>query len=82
MLTSCFCRYFQMVVGLYGAVSGGETFLLAALVSERIIVRVTTASKKTGDVVSMDRDRAIDPSARLQTQASSRWTGTPCGSAG
>lgn len=36
-------RYFQMVVGLYAAVGGAaETFLLTALVSERIIVRVTT----------------------------------------
>lgn len=33
-----------MVVGLYAAVGGAaETFLLTALVSERIIVRVTTA---------------------------------------
>lgn len=31
-----------MVVGLYAAVEGEETFLLTALVSERIIVRVTT----------------------------------------
>lgn len=44
MLTVCVCvfRYFQMVVGLYAAVAGEETFLLTALVSERIIVRVTT----------------------------------------
>lgn len=43
VLTVCVClsRYFQMVVGLYAAVRE-ETFLLAALVSERIIVRVTT----------------------------------------
>ncbi|XP_041819954.1 myelin regulatory factor-like protein [Chelmon rostratus] len=34
-------RYFQMVVGLYAAVEGGETFLLTALVSERIIVRAS-----------------------------------------
>ncbi|KAE8281092.1 Myelin regulatory factor-like protein [Larimichthys crocea] len=34
-------RYFQMVVGLYAAVAGGETFLLTALVSERIIVRAS-----------------------------------------
>ncbi|KAM6895328.1 myelin regulatory factor-like protein [Xenentodon cancila] len=33
-------RYFQMVVGLYAAV-GEETFLLAALVSGRIIVRAS-----------------------------------------
>ncbi|XP_061570730.1 myelin regulatory factor-like protein [Cololabis saira] len=33
-------RYFQMVVGLYAAV-GEETFLLAALASERIIVRAS-----------------------------------------
>uniref|UniRef100_A0A3B5A6Y2 Myelin regulatory factor like n=1 Tax=Stegastes partitus TaxID=144197 RepID=A0A3B5A6Y2_9TELE len=33
-------RYFQMVVGLYAAV-GEETFLLTALVSERIIVRAS-----------------------------------------
>lgn len=33
-------RYFQMVVGLYAAV-GQETFLLTALVSERIIVRAS-----------------------------------------
>ncbi|MEQ2266592.1 hypothetical protein XENORESO_011776 [Xenotaenia resolanae] len=33
-------RYFQMVVGLYAAVKD-ETFLLAALVSERIIVRAS-----------------------------------------
>ncbi|KAF7229480.1 myelin regulatory factor-like protein isoform X1 [Nothobranchius furzeri] len=33
-------RYFQMVVGLYAAV-GQETFLLSALVSERIIVRAS-----------------------------------------
>ncbi len=37
-----FTRYFQMVVGLYAAVGGEETFLLTALVSERVIVRVTT----------------------------------------
>lgn len=37
----CLCRYFQMVVGFYAAVKE-ETFLLTALVSERIIVRVTT----------------------------------------
>lgn len=35
-----------MVVGLYGAVSGEETLLLTALVSERIIVRVTTNSHR------------------------------------
>ncbi|XP_029283887.1 myelin regulatory factor-like protein [Cottoperca gobio] len=34
-------RYFQMVVGLYAAVRGDETFLLTALVSERIIVRAS-----------------------------------------
>uniref|UniRef100_UPI0037E70BE0 myelin regulatory factor-like protein n=1 Tax=Semicossyphus pulcher TaxID=241346 RepID=UPI0037E70BE0 len=34
-------RYFQMVVGLYAAVGGEETFLLTALVSERIIVRAS-----------------------------------------
>ncbi|XP_070785345.1 myelin regulatory factor-like protein [Enoplosus armatus] len=34
-------RYFQMVVGLYAAVGGDETFLLTALVSERIIVRAS-----------------------------------------
>ncbi|XP_034382203.1 myelin regulatory factor-like protein [Cyclopterus lumpus] len=34
-------RYFQMVVGLYAAVGGAETFLLTALVSERIIVRAS-----------------------------------------
>ncbi|XP_056878522.1 myelin regulatory factor-like protein isoform X1 [Takifugu flavidus] len=34
-------RYFQMVVGLYGAVSGEESLLLTALVSERIIVRAS-----------------------------------------
>ena len=33
-------RYFQMVVGLYAAVRGEETFLLTALMSEKIIVRV------------------------------------------
>ncbi|XP_068442995.1 myelin regulatory factor-like protein [Clinocottus analis] len=33
-------RYFQMVVGLYAAV-GAETFLLTALVSERVIVRAS-----------------------------------------
>ncbi|KAM4570047.1 myelin regulatory factor-like protein [Odontesthes bonariensis] len=33
-------RYFQMVVGLYAAV-GEETFLLTALVSEKIIVRAS-----------------------------------------
>ncbi|XP_024912962.1 myelin regulatory factor-like protein [Cynoglossus semilaevis] len=33
-------RYFQMVVGLYAAV-GEETFLLTAVVSERIIVRAS-----------------------------------------
>lgn len=38
-------RYFQMVVGLYAAVKD-ETFLLAALVSERIIVRVKPMSLK------------------------------------
>ncbi|CAG5926626.1 unnamed protein product [Menidia menidia] len=39
-LTVCLCRYFQMVVGLYAAV-GEESFLLAALVSEKIIVRAS-----------------------------------------
>ncbi|KAJ4923283.1 hypothetical protein JOQ06_026099 [Pogonophryne albipinna] len=34
-------RYFQMVVGLYAAVRGEETFLLAALMSEKIIVRAS-----------------------------------------
>ncbi|XP_031158359.2 myelin regulatory factor-like protein isoform X2 [Sander lucioperca] len=34
-------RYFQMVVGLYAAVVGGEMFLLTALLSERIIVRAS-----------------------------------------
>ncbi|CAF90005.1 unnamed protein product [Tetraodon nigroviridis] len=34
-------EYFQMVVGLYAAVSEDEALLLTALVSERIIVRVT-----------------------------------------
>ncbi|KAF1372117.1 hypothetical protein PFLUV_G00261590 [Perca fluviatilis] len=34
-------RYFQMVVGLYAAVAGGEMFLLTALLSERIIVRAS-----------------------------------------
>ncbi|XP_074553905.1 myelin regulatory factor-like protein [Halichoeres trimaculatus] len=34
-------RYFQMVVGLYASVGGEETFLLTALVSERIIVRAS-----------------------------------------
>ncbi|KAM8907848.1 myelin regulatory factor-like protein isoform 6-T6 [Spinachia spinachia] len=34
-------RYFQMVVGLYAAVGGAETFLLTALVSERIVVRAS-----------------------------------------
>ncbi|XP_035533464.1 LOW QUALITY PROTEIN: myelin regulatory factor-like protein [Morone saxatilis] len=34
-------RYFQMVVGLYAAVAGEETFLITALVSERIIVRAS-----------------------------------------
>ncbi|XP_059182009.1 myelin regulatory factor-like protein [Centropristis striata] len=34
-------RYFQMVVGLYAAVGEAETFLLTALVSERIIVRAS-----------------------------------------
>lgn len=39
------CRYFQLVVGLYAAVGGAsETFLLTALVSERIIVRVSLAA--------------------------------------
>ena len=41
------CRYFQMVVGLYAAVAGGEMFLLTALLSERIIVRVTTLNQWT-----------------------------------
>uniref|UniRef100_H3CB15 Myelin regulatory factor like n=1 Tax=Tetraodon nigroviridis TaxID=99883 RepID=H3CB15_TETNG len=34
-------RYFQMVVGLYAAVSEDEALLLTALVSERIIVRAS-----------------------------------------
>ncbi|XP_040026184.2 myelin regulatory factor-like protein [Gasterosteus aculeatus] len=34
-------RYFQMVVGLYAAVGGAETFLLTAVVSERIVVRAS-----------------------------------------
>ncbi|CAJ1054657.1 myelin regulatory factor-like protein [Xyrichtys novacula] len=34
-------RYFQMVVGLYASVGGDETFLLTALMSERIIVRAS-----------------------------------------
>lgn len=34
-------RYFQLVVGLFAAVEGEETFLLTALVSERIIVRAS-----------------------------------------
>ncbi|XP_049893806.1 myelin regulatory factor-like protein [Epinephelus moara] len=34
-------RYFQMVVGLYASVGGDETFLLTALVSERIIIRAS-----------------------------------------
>ncbi|XP_033991656.1 myelin regulatory factor-like protein isoform X2 [Trematomus bernacchii] len=34
-------RYFQMVVGLYAAVRGEETFLLTALMSEKIIVRAS-----------------------------------------
>lgn len=34
-------RYFQMVVGLYAAVEAEETFLLTALVSERVIVRAS-----------------------------------------
>lgn len=42
------CRYFQLVVGLYAAVGGSsETFLLAALVSEKIIVRVSSAAAVT-----------------------------------
>lgn len=36
-----------MVVGLYAAVSEDETLLLTALVSERIIVRVTTNVNKS-----------------------------------
>lgn len=35
----CLFRYFQMVVGLYAVVKD-ESFLLTALVSEKIIVRV------------------------------------------
>lgn len=34
-------RYFQLVVGLYAAVGGEETFLITALVSEKIIVRAS-----------------------------------------
>ncbi|KAI4786864.1 hypothetical protein KUCAC02_036845 [Chaenocephalus aceratus] len=34
-------RYFQMVVGLYAAVRGEESFLLAALMSEKVIVRAS-----------------------------------------
>ncbi|XP_037317821.2 myelin regulatory factor-like protein isoform X1 [Pungitius pungitius] len=34
-------RYFQLVVALYAAVGGAETFLLTALVSERIVVRAS-----------------------------------------
>lgn len=42
------CRYFQLVVGLYATVGGSsETFLLTALVSERIIVRVSLAAAFT-----------------------------------
>lgn len=36
-----------MVVGLYAAVGGAETFLLTAVVSERIVVRVKTPNVKT-----------------------------------
>lgn len=71
-----------MVVGLYAAVSEDETLLLTALVSERIIVRVTTNVNKTHGSILIPRNRMIDPFARLQTQASLRWMATPCGSAG
>ncbi|XP_029351538.1 myelin regulatory factor-like protein [Echeneis naucrates] len=45
-------RYFQMVVGLYAAV-GEQTFLLTALVSERIIVRASNPGQfeTDGDAV-------------------------------
>lgn len=36
-------RYFMMVVGLYATV-GEQSYLLVALVSEKIIVRVTQSS--------------------------------------
>ncbi|XP_045895442.1 myelin regulatory factor-like protein [Micropterus dolomieu] len=46
-------RYFQMVVGLYAAVGREETFLLTALVSERIIVRASNPGQfeMDGDVL-------------------------------
>ncbi|XP_015237087.1 PREDICTED: myelin regulatory factor-like protein [Cyprinodon variegatus] len=45
-------RYFQMVVGLYAAVKD-ETFLLAALVSERIIVRASNPGQFETDSDSL-----------------------------
>lgn len=71
-----------MVVGLYGAVSGEETLLLTALVSERIVVRVTADTIRTDQSIVSDRKPEIDPSVRLRTRASLRRTGTRCGSEG
>ncbi|XP_047430695.1 myelin regulatory factor-like protein [Mugil cephalus] len=58
-------RYFQMVVGLYAAV-GDETFLLTALVSERIIVRASNPGQFETDGDAMWQRGAAQDAVVLQ----------------
>ncbi|CAN9508219.1 unnamed protein product [Ophioblennius macclurei] len=58
-------RYFQMVVGLYAAVRE-ETFLLTALVSERIIVRASNPGQFETDSDTMWQRGAVQDSVVYQ----------------
>lgn len=58
-------RYFQMVVGLYAAVKE-ETFLLTALVSERIIVRASNPGQFETDSDTMWQRGAVQDSVVYQ----------------
>ncbi|KAG7218918.1 hypothetical protein INR49_019418 [Caranx melampygus] len=58
-------RYFQLVVGLYAAV-GEETFLLTALVSERIIVRASNPGQFETDGDTMWQRGTVQDSVVCQ----------------
>ncbi|KAM6961535.1 LOW QUALITY PROTEIN: myelin regulatory factor-like protein [Tautogolabrus adspersus] len=59
-------RYFQMVVGLYAAVGGDDTFLLTALVSERIIVRASNPGQFEMDGDSLWQRGAVQDAVVCQ----------------
>ncbi|XP_034719987.1 myelin regulatory factor-like protein [Etheostoma cragini] len=59
-------RYFQMVVGLYAAVVGGEMLLLTALLSERIIVRASNPGQFESDGDAMWQRGGVQDSVVFQ----------------